>query len=244
MEVMYMNIKDLKKSFENLKQRVLKTEGQKAAAEVGKIISAINEVVAEKNNTDKRKLAFQKIYSAVSKAEEAINDSENLADLQSLISKLNSTKFYDSDDSWNPVYNSYIHDYYISLEELKAASKNMRKAINVFNKIFDMPDVVNSIVNDYNDIIKAINAATKNVQKAENTQNTKYLNAASDILEKANHTYGYDFFGKSYNKLIPTFANRFIKNNNIKSDKALNDLKECQRKLSNMLHRVYMRILH
>lgn len=87
-----MDIKDLKNSFENLKQRVLKTEGQKAAAEVYKIISAINEAVAEKNNIDKYKLAIQKIYNAISKAEDIINNSENLADLHSLTNKLSSIK--------------------------------------------------------------------------------------------------------------------------------------------------------
>ena len=87
-----MGIKDLKNSFENLKQRVLKTEGQKSAAEVGKIVSAINEAVAEKNNADKYKLAIQKVYNAISKAEDIINNSENLADLHSLTNKLNSIK--------------------------------------------------------------------------------------------------------------------------------------------------------
>lgn len=87
-----MNIKDLKNSFENLKQRVLKTEGQKVAAEVGKIVVAINEAIAEKNNTDKYKLAMQKVYNAVSKAEDVISNNENLADLQSLISKLSAIK--------------------------------------------------------------------------------------------------------------------------------------------------------
>lgn len=87
-----MNIKDLKNSFESLKQRVLKTEGQKVAAEVGKIVTAINEAIAEKNNTDKYKLVMQKVYNAVSKAEGAISNNENLADLQSLISKLSAIK--------------------------------------------------------------------------------------------------------------------------------------------------------
>lgn len=91
-----MNIKDLKNSFENLKQRVLKTEGQKAAAEVGKIVSAINEAAAEKNNADKYKLAIQKVYNAISKAENAISNSENLADLQSLVNKLSSIKVGDA----------------------------------------------------------------------------------------------------------------------------------------------------
>lgn len=83
-----MSIKDLKSSFESLKQRVLKTEGQKAAAEVNKIILAINEAAAEKNNADKYKLAIQKVYNAISKAEDTISKSENLADLQSLVNKL------------------------------------------------------------------------------------------------------------------------------------------------------------
>lgn len=87
-----MNIKDLKNSFESLKQRVLKTEGQKVAAEVGKIVTAINEAIAEKNNTDKYKLVMQKVYNAVSKAEGVISNNENLADLQSLISKLSAIK--------------------------------------------------------------------------------------------------------------------------------------------------------
>lgn len=87
-----MSIKDLKSPFENLKQRVLKTEGQKAAVEVGKIVSAINEAIAEKNNADKYKRAFQKIYNAISKAESIISNSENLADLQSLVNKLSGIK--------------------------------------------------------------------------------------------------------------------------------------------------------
>lgn len=87
-----MNIKDLKSSFENLKQRTFKTEGQKAAAEVGKIVSAINEAIAEKNNANKYKLAMQKVYNAASKAEEVISNSENVADLQRLISKLSVVK--------------------------------------------------------------------------------------------------------------------------------------------------------
>lgn len=91
-----MNIKDLKSSFENLKQRVLKTEGQKAAAEVNKIILAINEAVAEKNNTDRYRSAIQKVYNAVSKAEDIISNSENLADLQSLVNKLGSIKVGDN----------------------------------------------------------------------------------------------------------------------------------------------------
>lgn len=91
-----MNIKDLKSSFENLKQRVLKTEGQKAAAEVGKIVSAINEAIAEKNNADRYKLAMQKVYNAISKAEDIINNSENLADLHSLINKLSGVKIGDA----------------------------------------------------------------------------------------------------------------------------------------------------
>lgn len=94
-----MNIKDLKSSFENLKQRALKTEGQKTAAEVGKIVSAINEAVAEKNNTDKYKLAMQKVYNAISKAEDIISNSENLADLQSLVNKLSGVKVGDANTS-------------------------------------------------------------------------------------------------------------------------------------------------
>lgn len=91
-----MNIKDLKSSFENLKQRALKTEGQKAAAEIGKIVSAINEAAAEKNNADRYKLAMQKVYNAISKAENAMSNSENLADLHSLTNKLSSVKVGDA----------------------------------------------------------------------------------------------------------------------------------------------------
>lgn len=92
-----MNIKEIKNSFENLKQRLYKTEGQKAAAELNKVIIALNEASAEQNNTDKYKKAIQKIYAAVGKAEDVIKNSENIADLHSLISKLSAIKVGDVD---------------------------------------------------------------------------------------------------------------------------------------------------
>ena len=94
-----MNIKEIKNSFENLKQRLYKTEGQKAAAELNKVIMALNEASAEQNNTDKYKKAIQKIYAAVGKAEDIIKNSENLADLHSLISKLSAIKVGDANTS-------------------------------------------------------------------------------------------------------------------------------------------------
>lgn len=94
-----MNIKEIKNSFENLKQRLYKTEGQKAAAELNKVIMALNEAGAEQNNTDKYKNAMQKVYAAVGKAEDIIKNSENIADLQSLISKLSAIKVGDANTS-------------------------------------------------------------------------------------------------------------------------------------------------
>lgn len=80
-----MDMKDVKKSFETLKQRVLKTEGQKAASAVNNIIVAINEALAEKKDLYKYNVAIGKVFSHIGKAEMLIKEEENLADIQNLI---------------------------------------------------------------------------------------------------------------------------------------------------------------
>lgn len=83
-----MDIKDVKRSFERLKQRVLKTDGQKAAAEVNNIITAINEAIAERGNEDRYNRAIGKVFQYISRAEAVIKNSENLADINSIVKQI------------------------------------------------------------------------------------------------------------------------------------------------------------
>lgn len=83
-----MTIKDLKVSFEKLKQNVLKTEGQKPASEINNVITYINTYIAEGDNEQRKKTAVEKIYKAIANIEKLIKQSENIADLHSLIRQL------------------------------------------------------------------------------------------------------------------------------------------------------------
>lgn len=204
-----MNIKDLKSSFENLKQRVLKTEGQKAAAEVGKIVSAINEVAAEKNNADKYKLAIQKMYNAISKAEDVISDSEILADLQSLTSKLRGIKTGDSaQEDWSPLYDNGIYDFFKEYQGATKYFKNIRNVINKDITTLKMTNVANGMIISYNEIVSMLRNAIKYINAAKASHNATLLIKAKNILNDIKNKYTNDTLGKHYNALYHPF---FIK---------------------------------